>query len=156
MARIGAHLLLVEQPVEQPVRRQHRIEQLVILDRLGERLGARPILFGEGAALPAPRPPSRVSFCTSSPPARQVQGRPPRLPAAIMPRHGKPDEGRQLLGLAEIDVGGLGQAFAFERHHALIALGLGARGRWSWRDGPARELARRAASAASRSGEKRA
>ena len=43
-----------------------------------------------------------------------------------MARHGELDEGRQLLGLAEIDVRGLGQAFAFERHDALVALGLGA------------------------------
>ena len=41
-----------------------------------------------------------------------------------MPRHGEPDKGGELLGLAEIGVGGLGQALAFERHHALIALGL--------------------------------
>ena len=39
-----------------------------------------------------------------------------------MPRHGEPDEGRELLGLAEIGIGRLGQALAFERHHALIAL----------------------------------
>ena len=43
-----------------------------------------------------------------------------------MPRHGEPDEGGQLLGLAEIGVGSLGQGLAFERHHALIALGLDA------------------------------
>ena len=41
-----------------------------------------------------------------------------------MPRHGKADEGRKLLRLAEVSVGRLGQAPAFERHHALIALGL--------------------------------
>ena len=43
-----------------------------------------------------------------------------------MPRDGKLDEGGELLGLAEIGVGGFGQALAFERHHALIALGVGA------------------------------
>ena len=45
---IGAHLLLVEQPVEEPIRRQQRIEQLVVLDRLGQRPGPRPVLLGEG------------------------------------------------------------------------------------------------------------
>ena len=41
-----------------------------------------------------------------------------------MARHRQPDEGGKLLGLAEIGVGGLGQAVAFERHHALVALGV--------------------------------
>ena len=31
---------------------------------------------------------------------------------------------KELLGLSEISVGGLGQTFAFERHHPLIALAL--------------------------------
>ena len=43
-----------------------------------------------------------------------------------MPGHSKADEGRELLGLAEIGVGRLGQALAFERNDALIALRLGA------------------------------
>ena len=44
---IGAHLLLVKQPVEQPVWRQQRIEQLVILDGLGKRAGPHPIFLLE-------------------------------------------------------------------------------------------------------------
>ena len=47
-----------------------------------------------------------------------------RMTRAIMLGHGEPDIGGQLLRLPEIGVGGLGQALAFERHHALIALGV--------------------------------
>src|SRR3990170_3292194 len=121
---IGAHPLLVEEAIEQPVRRQHGIEQLVVLDRLGKSLGARPVLLGEGRL-----PPNRAAALAGELLHEKPSGAPgpgpaARLAGAIMPRHGKLDEGGELLGLSEIGIGGLGQAIALERHHALIALGL--------------------------------
>ena len=73
-----------------------------------------------------------------------------------MPRHRKPDEGRELLGLAEIGIGGLGQALAFERHHALIALGVEPAVDGHGEMALAEQPAHRRGSAANRSAEKRA
>src|SRR5262249_57545814 len=39
------HALLMEQPVEQPLRRKYRIEQLMILDGGGEQTGAVPVFL---------------------------------------------------------------------------------------------------------------
>ena len=50
----------------------------------------------------------------------------PRVAGHVVLGDGKPDEGRQLLGLVEVDIGGVGQVATVERHHALIALGIGA------------------------------
>ena len=44
-----------------------------------------------------------------------------------MPRHGQADEGRQLLGLAEIGVRGIHQRLALERDDALVAILVAAR-----------------------------
>src|SRR5262249_56592480 len=44
------------------------------------------------------------------------------IAAPIVPRHGRADEGRQLLGLAEIGVRGIHERLVIERDDALITL----------------------------------
>src|SRR5262245_55150537 len=93
------HALFVEQPVEQPLRRKYRIEQLVILNGGGEETGAVPVFLiivlapGRGVVPLATHSRQLLDHQATGTP---VPG--PRafaLAAPVVSRHGQTDEGRQ-------------------------------------------------------------
>ena len=150
-----AHAALVEQPVEQALARQRRVDQFVILDRLDQRPGLDPGIVLAG------RHRGRRELMALRHVAR-VRGRPARRRSgecrqeldhqAAGPlgagrllellRHREAHPRRDLLGLAEILVRRLLEALALERDDALVAAALRSPGRWSWRDDPGRAARR--------------
>src|SRR5262249_23891009 len=119
------HALFVKQPVEQALRRKHGIEQLVILHGRSEVAGAVPVFLvvilapGRVVALAA-RARQLLDHQAAGPPVPNPRTFP--IAAPIVPRHGQADEGRQLLGLAEIGVRGIHERLVIERDDALITL----------------------------------
>ena len=133
------HALLVEQAIEQALRRQHRVEQLVVLDGGREMAGAVPVLLvvllaGRDVLALAAFARQLLDHQAAGAPVRRARAR--AVAGPIVPRHGQADEGRQLLGLAEVGVSGIHQRLAIERDDALIAVLVDAADRWSWRRGP--------------------
>src|SRR5581483_12117809 len=95
------HALLVEQPVEQPLGREHRVEQLVVLHRGGEVTGAVPVLLvvlGAARGCLALAALAR-QLLDHQPASAPVPGaRALAAGGAVVARHRQADEGRQLLG----------------------------------------------------------
>src|SRR6187200_2482900 len=95
----------------------------MVFDRFGKRLGTRPVLLEGGVA--AARAPAFACELLDEKTARAPWPSPSaRFARAIVPRHGKSDEGRELLGLTEISVCRLSQALAFQWYDALVTLGV--------------------------------
>ena len=112
-----AHAALVEQPIEQPLARQRRIDQFDVLDRLDQGAAFDPgIVFGDrcGAVPSGASPGSRSATrarsgacgrnCSRMPPARQ---RARAAGAGELLGDREPHPGRDLLGAQEILVRGI-------------------------------------------------
>ena len=110
--RHHAHAFLVEQPVEQALGRQRRIEQLVVLHRRGQMARAVPVLVVVAFQAQVVRLALQLALAAFARKLldHQAAGAPVRsaraaaLGRAVVPRHRQADESRDLLGLAEIGV----------------------------------------------------
>src|SRR5262245_13920961 len=125
------YTLLVEQPVQQALRRQRRIEHFMVFNRRGEMARAIPIfivlalergiarLIAHGAGLAAGTRQllDQQSAGTPAPGRRRA-----RTGGPVVASHRQADEGRQLFGLAEIGVRHLDQRLAFDGNNALIGI----------------------------------
>ena len=129
----------MEQPIEQPLGRQRRIDQFDVLDRLDQRAAFDPgVVLRDRVrrrTLPAHRPDrdrrTRARSgacgrnCSRMPPARQRWLAPPLAGAELLGDR-EPHARRDLLGAQEIFVRGILERAALERDQPLVAAHVGA------------------------------
>src|SRR5216684_3850917 len=127
---------LVEQPVEQLLGRDLRIEQLDVLDGGDERAPLDPgIVLRRHLDLDPLRHVAGIEVGLARPlrrPRQELQQEPagaPPMPGAVRPRphflgHGEAHAGRDLLGAEKILVRGMLEILALERDDALVAGGV--------------------------------